>query len=348
MEKKEPGKKLLIIYIVEILRRFSDEDHPLSQQRILELLDSEYQMEVDRKSIRRNLLRLRDAGMPIFCREAERVTNGKKEAISLDWYWKHILSSGDVHMLLDVLYFSRLPQQKVRQLADKLEVFRSLYFRDGKGAVKNLPHPEYQTLVDQQRPVVGLLSEAIKEKKKVRFYYDHYEADGKWHHDRSLGGEDRVHKVNPYSIMAADGRYFLLGNHDGEETVRIYRISRMTHVEVLEETVRPSRSVQSLENGIHPSSYLSVRSKVYEGGEEKCSLEVAHEALTELVEDFGKKVFIRSATPQWLQVEIDGNPNDILAWAMAEGERVRVTGPPLLVHQAKDQVTAMKKLYGGD
>lgn len=348
MEQKEAGKKLLIVYIVEILRRFSDEDHPLSQQRILELLSVEYGMDVDRKSIRRNLVRLQGAGMPILCREAERITNGKKESISLDWYWKHILSSSDVHVLLDVLYFSRLPQQKVRQLAEKLEFFRSQYFQDEKNAVKNLPHPEYQLLADKQRPLVKLLSQAIGEKKKVRFYYDHYEADGKWHHDRSQSGEDRVHKVNPYIIMAADGRYFLLGNHDGEETARVYRISRMDQLELLDEAVRPLRSVESLENGIHPGAYLSVRSRVYEGSETLCTLDVAPSVLTELVEDFGKKVLVRSATPQWLHVEVEGNPAAVLAWAMSQGDTVRVTGPPLLVRQAKDHVAAMRRLYGGD
>lgn len=346
--EKEMGKKLLIIYIISILRRFSDENHPLSQQRILELLESEYGMNAERKSIRRNLARLQEAGLPVVCREAARVTHGKKSAISLDWYWRHGFSEEELRTLLDVLYFSHLPQQKIRQITEKLEWFRSSYFDAEKAAVRNLPHPMYLPQAERQRPLAASLARAITEKKKVTFYYDHYEADGKRHPDRGMDGSDRLHKVNPYSLVSADGHYFLIGNDDGEETVRLYRVLRMSGLTVLEEAQRPSRSVAALENGLYPSQYISAQSQVFFGMEERCTLDVMPDTLTELMEDFGKRVFIRSATAQWVQAEVTASFSEMAAWAMLRGEKVRVTGPPLLVHQMKQTVGAMYKLYGGD
>ena len=41
MEMKQP-KKLLIVNILDILRKYSDEEHRLSQREITELLKSEY------------------------------------------------------------------------------------------------------------------------------------------------------------------------------------------------------------------------------------------------------------------------------------------------------------------
>ena len=41
MELKQP-KKLLIVNILDILRKYSDEEHRLSQREITELLESEY------------------------------------------------------------------------------------------------------------------------------------------------------------------------------------------------------------------------------------------------------------------------------------------------------------------
>lgn len=57
MPVKQP-KKLLIMNILDILRKYSDEEHRLSQKDIAEILKTEYDMTADRKAIRRNILKL--------------------------------------------------------------------------------------------------------------------------------------------------------------------------------------------------------------------------------------------------------------------------------------------------
>lgn len=61
MPVKQP-KKLLILNILDILRKYSDEEHRLSQKDITEILKTEYDMTADRKAIRRNILNLMDCG----------------------------------------------------------------------------------------------------------------------------------------------------------------------------------------------------------------------------------------------------------------------------------------------
>ena len=64
MYAKQP-KKLLILNILDILRKYTDEDHRLSQKEIADILKNEYDMKADRKAIRRNLLNLMDCGYDI-------------------------------------------------------------------------------------------------------------------------------------------------------------------------------------------------------------------------------------------------------------------------------------------
>ena len=45
-------KKLLIMNILDILKRYTDEDHRLSQKEIEEILENEYDMKTDRKSVK--------------------------------------------------------------------------------------------------------------------------------------------------------------------------------------------------------------------------------------------------------------------------------------------------------
>ena len=58
-------KKLLILYILDILQKYTDEEHRLSQKEIQDILKKEYEMPVDRKAIKRNLLNLIEYGSSI-------------------------------------------------------------------------------------------------------------------------------------------------------------------------------------------------------------------------------------------------------------------------------------------
>lgn len=344
--KKETGKKLLIIYILQILRRESDSAHPLSQQRILELLEERYGMTVDRKSVRRNLLCLREAGFPVKeSGEVRRTIRGKDASVTLGWYWAHALSAADAEQLRALLAFSPLPAQRARQLADTVCSFTS---RHAAGMdVRNLPRPDVQEGEERQRETVRLLAAAVSGKRKVSFYCGHYEADGKYHRDRDPQGEEKKRKVNPYAVIAAGHRYFLLGNDDGGEAVSIWPAERMSEAEILEEPARPERSLAALESGVTPGEWIDVTEGVFCGPPEICTLDAAPEALTELMETFGKRARVLSATMSAVQMEVTASLPAVEAWALRQGGRVKVTGPPRLVRAMKEKAAALAAVYGG-
>ena len=107
MYTKQP-KKLLIMNILDILRRYSDADHRLSQKEIIEILRSEYDMEADRKSIKRNLMNLIDFGYTLEYTEAVRIgKDGEEEIICTDWYLQRDFSDAELRLLIDSLLFSK-------------------------------------------------------------------------------------------------------------------------------------------------------------------------------------------------------------------------------------------------
>ena len=71
-------KKMLIINILEILRRYSDHNHRLSQKDILDMLWRDYAMKVDRKAIKRNIMNLLDFGYNIEYKEVKRAAKNTK------------------------------------------------------------------------------------------------------------------------------------------------------------------------------------------------------------------------------------------------------------------------------
>ena len=64
MESFEP-KKLALIRIWQILKEYSDCDHPLTQDDIARHLESDYGIVIERKAISRNISLLKEAGLKL-------------------------------------------------------------------------------------------------------------------------------------------------------------------------------------------------------------------------------------------------------------------------------------------
>ena len=78
-------KKMMILCILEILKKHTDEQHRLSQKEITDLLEKEYEMQVDRKSVKANLEDLMDFDSHINCSSSVRKDkNGKENTVYSD------------------------------------------------------------------------------------------------------------------------------------------------------------------------------------------------------------------------------------------------------------------------
>ena len=69
MNSLEPTK-LALVRILQILEQYSDFDHPLKQQDIIDYLDKDYGIVIERKAVGRNLSLLKRAGEPLYHRQA--------------------------------------------------------------------------------------------------------------------------------------------------------------------------------------------------------------------------------------------------------------------------------------
>ena len=137
---KQP-KKLLILNILDILRKYSDEEHRLSQKDIAEILKTEYDMTADRKAIRRNILNLMDCGYNIEYSESIRMVPNPKTGVPeesylwSDFYLERDFTDGELRLLIDSLLFSKhIPYSQCKELVDKLEGLSNVYFRSRRSA----------------------------------------------------------------------------------------------------------------------------------------------------------------------------------------------------------------------
>lgn len=159
-------KNMLIMNILEILKKHSDENHRLNQKDIIDLLDSEYKMKVDRKAVKRNLMNLLDFGYELEYTETPRKNKkGEEEIIYSDWYLVRDFTDAELRLLIDSLLFSKhIPYSQCKELIEKLERLSNKYFKAKVKHIRNLP--EKMPNNKQIFYVIEILDEAISKGKK--------------------------------------------------------------------------------------------------------------------------------------------------------------------------------------
>ena len=243
MPVKQP-KKLLIMNILDILRKYSDEEHRLSQKDIAEILKTEYDMTADRKAIRRNILNLMDCGYNIEFSESIRMVpnpkTGQPEESYLwsDFYLERDFTDGELRLLIDSLLFSKhIPYSQCKELVGKLEGLSNVYFRSRVKRIARLP--EDKTDNKQLFLTIELLDEAISRGRKVSFKYLEYGTDKRQHSKTRPDGTERVYIISPYQMAAKEGKYYLICNYDKYDDISNYRLDRITELKILDAPAKP-------------------------------------------------------------------------------------------------------------
>ena len=137
----EATKKLMLLNILDILQKYTDDEHTLTQKEIEDILRKEYSMKVNRKSVKRNLMNLREFGYRVEFKENVRMieskdpkTGEKKKVESIvytDFQLKRDFADSELRLLIDsILYSNYIPSKHGKQLVEKLLGLSSEYFRD--------------------------------------------------------------------------------------------------------------------------------------------------------------------------------------------------------------------------
>ncbi len=348
MDSMQP-KKLLIINILDILKKYTDEDHRLSQKEIAEILETEYDMKVDRKAIKRNLMNLIEFGYEIEYSEALRmVKNSKGELeesyILSDFYLVRDFTDAELRLLIDSLLFSKhIPYSQCKELIEKIEGLSNKYFKNKVKHIRNLPEnmPQNKELF----LTIEILDEAISKGKQVAFKYNDMGTDKK-HHPRKNGeGNAREYIVNPYQMVATNGRYYLVCNYDKYNNVSNYRLDRITDIRLLDNPVKPMKKVEGLEHGLDLPKHMAEHIYMFADKTEEVTFRAKKYIVSVIIDWFGKDVKFTDETEDEVTAEVRVSKMAMKFWAMQYGEHITVTSPESLVNEIKNALQKAVEKY---
>lgn len=349
MADRQP-KKEIILDILHILRQYTDENHRLSQKEIADLLRKEYGKTVDRKAIRRNLMDLIECGYEIEYRETTRATlnpkTGETEEGSVlsDFYLVHEFTDAELRLLIDSLLSSRhIPGTQRGELIGKLAGLSSRYFQARTDYIRALA-----SNVSENRQLfynIEILDEAISGQRQVSFLYGEYGTDRKLRARKDASGEPRRYIVNPYRMVVANGRYYLVGNYDKYDNVSHYRLDRILDIEVLPSAVKPMAQVHGLEHGLDLPRHMAEHIYMFAGESAPVTFLARKNLVNDIIDWFGDDAVFFDETEKEVSVRVRVNLEAMKYWAMQYAPHVVILSPESLAEEVKSGLQGALRNY---
>lgn len=325
MEGSLGAKKVAILYIIRILERDTDADHMLTHEAIIEKLEHEYGIVLERKAVARNLAILKEAGYDV-------VTTTRGAYIA-----SHTFEDSELRLLIDGVLSDRfIPAKYTADLIKKLCALGNRYFRS---------HKEYIYSVDDWSKSenldvfynIELIDEAIRSGKQMEFDYNRYGADKKMHFTAH-------HAVTPYQLLLKNRNYYLMALNEKKKNIVYYRLDRITKLTLSERYATPIERVDGYRNGI---DYKRISSSLpYMFADEAKEVEfIAEEwVLDHLIDWFGKREIRIAKCEDKYKVRVTVSENAMEYWALQYANGVEILSPPSLRDKIKEDLrNAMEK-----
>ncbi|MBQ3058023.1 MAG: WYL domain-containing protein [Clostridia bacterium] len=314
MEGFEP-KKLALLRVLEILQNYSDCDHPLKQEDIIEYLINDYGIEVERKTIGRNLALLKEAGY-----EIESTKQGSYLA-------ERPFEDSELRLLIDgVLASKHITAKHSKELINKLCGLSNKYFRRH---VKNIYSVNDWGKTDNQALFynIEIIDEAIENGKMVQYDYNKFGADKNLH-------KSSFQRVSPYQLILHNQRYYLMGYSKYWEHMVYHRLDHITNIQISERDAIPIRDIDGYKNGINYQELTTAMPYMYNDKPEKIVFTASEKTIDHVIDWFGKDIEINKKEDE-VTFTLTASPKAMLYWAVQYADEVEILKPAALREEIK-------------
>ncbi len=324
-ENMNENKKLALIRIYQTLLKKSSKKAPLSQEKICEILQNDYGLQVERRAVSRNLELLEQVGVEIV---------KTKQGVYLDG---GVLSFDDLTIITDSLVSSRYAQEK-----DVLEIIEKLSNLTNAKAVLNAQNvvnvgKETPSLSSHVLFNVSQISEAIGRKTQLKFEYNKFGADKKLH-------KTSEQIVSPNKLVVHNHRYYLLAYQELKKRVFFCRVDKMTSVEILEKPSTDFKTLEGFENGVDYKAVSTQMPFIYTDMPTKVSFLCDGYLIDQVIDWFGFEIEIEKVKERY-KITVEISPSAMEFWAMQYLSSVEILEPKDLREKVRTNLLNATQKY---
>ncbi len=304
------NKKMLNMLILDILKDYTDEDHRLTQQEIIQLLKKNYDMTCDRRSVKANIDSLKELGYEI-------ATDKGYFLLERDF------EDAELRLLIDGVLSSKIiSQSQAKRLIRKLVKQGNRYFNAKVKHISNLPeiwHSDNKLVVHN----IDVLNDAIERKRMVTFIYNRYNTSFKL-----VPRRKKPYTVSPYQMVVCNGRYYLICNTENHNNISHYRIDKMKDLKILDRPVKDKRQISDFANGgYNLPKHMAEHIYMFGGDSIEVRFLTEESMMDQLIDWFGKAFSVKPVGADEILVTVKCNENAIKYWALQYVEYVDIVEP---------------------
>ena len=324
MNNLEP-KKLALIRILQILKKYSDYNHPMLREDIAEKLEIDYGITLERKAISRNINLLREAGYEI---------ESTRAGIYLD---EREFEDSELRMLIDgVLSSKYITAKHSKDLIEKLCAMSNQYFRSH---VRHVYSVNDWSKTDNQALFynIELIDDAIERRVQVKFDYNKYGVDKKLY-------KTRTHIASPYQLILHNQRYYLFSYNEFWKRINFFRVDHITNMKITETPATEITEVEGFKTGIDYKNIANSMPYLYPDEQKTVEFIASREIVDQIIDWFGLDIKIEEIDATKIKVTVKASPMAMEHWAMQYINHVEITKPQELREKIKESLkTAVKK-----
>lgn len=319
-------KKTLIIRILQILEDYSDENHPMKQQDIMNKLEADYGIECERKAVGRNISYLQEMGFDIEVSGRGAYLASRK------------FENSELRLLIDSVLGSRHINSKYsKQLIDKLAQLGGKNF---EGHVKHVYSVADWGKTESKELFLNieLIDEAIEKGKKISFDYLKIGLDKEPH-------RSSVRKATPYQLVLHNQRYYLVNLDDKYGNISYLRVDKMSKMKVLKEDGTPLREVEGYKNGIDYSRFSTGLPYMFNDEQVTVRLKCKNFMTDDMCDWFGDGFTITPLDKNHFTATVTASKQAMLYWVLQYNTNVEILSPDDMRDAVKNMLEETLKMY---
>ena len=325
--------KLKLLYIVDILKKKTDENHYLAATEICDEL-SQLDIPAERKSIYNDIDILREYGFDI-------IHTGSKNRGGY-FLGAREFELAELRLLSDAVQAANfISQKKTTQLVQKIESFASekqAKILHSQVYVDNRPKCKNEEIYY----TISLLDEAISAKVKVNFTYTKRRITEEF----KTAKEEKSFTVSPYALIWSDDHYYLVCNNEKYDNLMHLRIDKIKHLEKTSLPARHFSEVSDYKNYFDSADYASKLFNMYSGEPKPVEFICKNDTLEPMLDRFGENVKIQKYDDEHFVLRTNvASSEGLVAWIVQFGGRVKVKSPNDLIYSVKQKAAEILEIY---
>ena len=326
---RSSSQKLKILYLMDYLNHYTDEEHPVSVADMISHLEKN-EIKAERKSIYDDLEALRNYGMDIV-----QTRQGKS---TLYYVGVRDFEIPELKLMVDSVQSSKfITRKKTMALIKKIENLASIHqgrLLNRQVFVKN----RVKTMNESIYYNVDEIHTGMAENKKIRFQYFEYmiSKERKYRHD----GEYYI--VSPFGLTWDDENYYLVAYDDKANLMKHFRVDKMANIEVMSESRVGLDIYQSMDMAMYAKKVFGM----FTGQEELVQIRFDNHLVGAVLDRLGMDVILVPDGDQHFTVrtEVVVSPQ-FFGWICGFGSMAQICAPETVVQRMAEYVRDIHKLY---